>query len=862
MEDAKRRRDEHEKECFVHGGQKTSFPEDPYVKFQAIEKQVPAPFAVYADFESILQPVNTSSGSCTYKSNEHLACSYAYLITSRIPGIQFEPRLYFGLDAANHFLTTLQNDLNEYIMPLIERDVDMIRDEDARQGFDDATDCYICTKPLDREQNTICADHCHFTGRFRGAVHQACNLQYKIDKTKYRLPVLFHNLRGYDSHLIMQAVRKHHGRIDVIPNNYERYQSFTIGRLKFLDSFQFLPASLDSLAQQMNVNDFKYMTRFVPDETKRALMLRKGVYPYDYMTSMDKFDETQLPPQSAFYNRLTDEPLSDEDYELAQQIWTEFECRTLRDYHDLYLKSDIFLATDIVENFRDKSQELYGLEPLHYYSLPGLSWDAALKHSEVELELITDIDMYLMVEKGIRGGISMISHRYAEANDPRMGDAYNPNKPTKTLMYLDANSLYPTAMCEPLPIDQFTMVDEPNNFDVMEVADDAEIGYILEIDGYVPKEKHEQFNDYPIAPEKKRVTQDMLSPFQQQHFPSNKGSEKLIPHLGKLEKYVVHYRNLKLYLQLGFQVTKIHRVIRFRQGAWLKSFMELNIEQRREAARVGDKARVAITKLAMNAVFGKTMENVRTHLNIELLSSSKIAKKRFAKPNFKGSKTFHDYLLAVELTRPNVVLSKPIQVGFAILDLSKRHMYDGYYNTWLQHFPKSQLLFTDTDSFCVAVEHPDVYGEMATFQDWFDFSEYPRDHPLFNERNRKRIGCFKDELNGLCMHKFIGLRPKLYSFQYLDWSGIICCKNTAKGIQKAMKKRLTFDDYEQTVQCTCVKNVAVNSIRSDRHRIYTYHIDKIGLSGFDDKRYILEDGITTLAHGHHKTIVSEMYINL
>ena len=203
------------------------------------------------------------------------------------------------------------------------------------------------------------------------------------------------------------------------------------------------------------------------------------------------------------------------------------ECRTLRDYHDLYLKSDVFLTTDIGEKFRDDSQALYGLEPVHYYSLPGLSWDAALKHSEVELELITDIDMYLMIEKGIRGGISMISHRYAKANDPRMGVEYDASKPIKTLLYLDANSLYPTAMCEPLPIDQFTMLDEPDNFDVMEVADDAEFGYILEIDGYVPKEKHEQFNDYPLAPEKKRVTQDMLSPFQQQHFPYTKGSEKL-----------------------------------------------------------------------------------------------------------------------------------------------------------------------------------------------------------------------------------------------------------------------------------------------------------------------------------------------
>ena len=526
------------------------------------------------------------------KTNEHQPCSYSYFIVSRVPGVEFQPKLYVGTDAAEHFLSSLQNDLYTDIMPLIKRDVDIIWDQDARRRYENATDCYICKKPLNREQNTICADHCHFTGRFRGAVHQSCNLRYKVEKERYKLPVLFHNLRGYDSHLIMQAVRKHHGRIDVIPHNYERYLSFTIGRLKFLDSFQFLPASLDSLAQQMKDSDFKYMTRFFPDPTKRALMLRKGVFPYDYMTSMDKFDETQLPPQSAFYNRLTDEPISDEDYEFAQQVWTLCECRTLRDYHDLYLKSDVFLTTDIGEKFRDDSQALYGLEFVHYYSLPGLSWDAALKHSEVELELITDIDMYLMIEKGIRGGISMISHRYAKANDPRMGDEYDASKPTSTLLYLDANSLYPTAMCEPLPIDQFSMVDNLDAFDVTQVADDAEYGYVLEIDANIPNRLHGKFNDYPLAPEKIQVTQDMLSPFQHRHFPTNKSTEKLVPHLGRLEKYVVHYRNLKLYIQLGLEVTKIHRVVRFRQGAWLKSFMELNIEQRREAARNGDKAHV------------------------------------------------------------------------------------------------------------------------------------------------------------------------------------------------------------------------------------------------------------------------------
>ena len=147
---------------------------------------------------------------------------------------------------------------------------------------------------------------------------------------------------------------------------------------------------------------------------------------------------------------------------------------------------------------------------------------------------------------------------------------------------------------------------------------------------------------------------------------------------------------------------------------------------------------------------------------------------------------------------------------------------------------------------------------MATFKDWFDFSEYPRDHPLFDETNRKCVGKFKDELNGLCMTRFIGLRPKLYSFEYLDLSGAVFGKNTAKGVQKAMKNRLTFDEYESCLINMNTKIVQMNSIRSDHHALFTYNINKIGLSAFDDKRYILDDGITTLAHGHHRINVNSL----
>ena len=187
-------------------------------------------------------------------------------------------------------------------------------------------------------------------------------------------------------------------------------------------------------------------------------------------------------------------------------VWTKFACQTLRDYHNFNHCFDVYLLADVFEKFRADSQVPYELKPVHYHALPGLSWDAALKHSHVGLELITDINMYLLIEKGIRGGISMISHWYAKVKDPRMGDEYDASKPMITLIYLDANCLYLIAMCEPLPIDQFSMVDDPEEFD------DTEYCYILEIDKYMPKEKHDTFNDYPLAPNKIPVIPDILSP--------------------------------------------------------------------------------------------------------------------------------------------------------------------------------------------------------------------------------------------------------------------------------------------------------------------------------------------------------------
>ena len=185
-----------------------------------------------------------------------------------------------------------------------------------------------------------------------------------------------------------------------------------------------------------------------------SLLTRKEVYPYDYVSSIDKLSETHLPPKDEFYSKLNDEDISDEDCQHAIKVWNKFGCKTIKDYHDLYLKSDVLLLADVFENFRSTCLKHYKLDPAHYYTSPGLAWDACLKTTGQHLELLSDYDMLMMFERGIRGGITHISKRYAEANNKYMKN-YNPGKESTFIQYLDANNLYGWAMSQNLPTHGF-----------------------------------------------------------------------------------------------------------------------------------------------------------------------------------------------------------------------------------------------------------------------------------------------------------------------------------------------------------------------------------------------------------------------
>ena len=455
----------------------------PTIKFERYKNMMKAPYVVYADTESIIKPVDSpNTDTNTVHTSTHIPCSFAYVIV-RSDGRVMSECLYRGENAMDVFFQQLEQELEN-----IREDLKHIRPlrmtEEEQEAHNNTGKCWICNGPFRSYKDGDChglwkvKDHCHITGEYRGAAHSKCNQQLRIDPFRTPIPVFFHNLKNYDSHHLISAIGRTEekttictdkngqaiigkdkpvtvtdGKISAIVQNMEKLISFSWGQFRFIDSFAFLNSSLDKLVNSTPRDAFR-LTSALPHH---ELLVRKGVYPYEYMNDFARFDETSLPPPSEFYSKLSNEHITDSAYKHAQEVWDTFDCRNIGDYHDLYLKTDVLLLTDVFENFRQTAMATYGLDPAHYYTLPGYSWDALLKCTNVSLELLTEPDMYLFVEKGLRGGISMVSHRHATANNQYM-ENYNNEEPTSFIQYLDANNLYGWAMSQPMPTGGFQWV--------------------------------------------------------------------------------------------------------------------------------------------------------------------------------------------------------------------------------------------------------------------------------------------------------------------------------------------------------------------------------------------------------------------
>ena len=912
----------HKENCIlINGTQGIKMPtkKENILKFNGFKKQLPVPFVIYADFEAITEKIDScqpnDNKSYTEAYQNHRDCGYGYKVVCCYDDkFTKEAVIYRGEKAVYKFLEAMLKEV-QYCREVKEKELnkELNMTEDDEEKFKKADKCHICEEKFLFSISNCCysckleiceigkkqfskfkqivlnckeckekfemetkkvRDHCHITGKYRGAAHVKCNLNFQITD---KIPVIFHNLRGYDSHFIIQEIgeiiKKHpikvEGKeeekemnINIIPNNMEKYLSIMLGKhLTFIDSFQFMSSSLDKLVSNLpkDSSSFKYTSKRFGEGEKLDLMTRKGVYPYDYMDSFNKFNE-QLPTKEDFFSILNNEHISDEDYNHALKVWKTFSLKNMGEYHDLYLTSDILLLADVFENFRKTCLEYYNLDPCHYFTSPGLAWDAMLKMTKIQLELMTDVDMYLFIEKGLRGGISYIANRYGKANNKYMKD-YNVNEPSNYIMYLDANNLYGWAMCQYLPTGGFRWftkkdIQELNDLDpndyLFQYSETDEKGLIFEVDLEYPEELHDLHNNYPLAPEKIKVTKDMISDYSRkmaEKFNISTGLvHKLIPTLGKKEKYVLHYRNLQLYVNLGMKLTKIHRVLEFNQSPWLKQYIDFNTQKRTNAKNSFEKD---FFKLMNNSVFGKTMENIRKRVNVKLITDKKQLLKWASKPTFVNSKIFNENLVALNKIKEQIKLNKPAYVGMCILDLSKTLMYDFHYNYIKQKYgSKAKLLFTDTDSLTYEIEAEDVYQDFWKDKDLFDNSDYPENSPYFYKKNKKVIGKFKDEAAGVPIIEFVGLRSKMYSY-IKEEDGKIKEQKTAKGIKKnIIKNNIKHNNYKETLFNNKQMHHKMKTIRSQNHQIKSYEINKVSLSCYDDKRYIKEDGIHTYAYEH------------
>src|SRR5436190_9120067 len=459
--------DKHINLCIKHEHQVIKLPKYKTIKFTNYRFKLKIPYVIYGDFECFISDngKHTPSGFClVVVDSERRICKTVTYSDSNIMDTFF--KVLFNIVEEIEVCNCVDE-------PCSMTEIDKI-------VFENATLCHICKKPLNGDS---VRDHDHRTGRFRGAAHNCCNLNYKESK---KIPVIFHNLKNYDGHLIVQELGKYLGsrKINVIAKDTEKYISFSIENIQFLDSYNFLSASISKLAKTLD--NFRYVTE--------PLLQQKGVYPYEFMQSQLNFSET-LPPIEKFYSRLRGKGIKPKKYQHAINVWNYFNIKNMKQYHNLYLKTDTLLLAEVFEVFRDLCLKDYGIDPCHVYSLPGVTWQAALKYTDIELDLIRNDTMSLLLEEGIRGGISMISTKYSKANNKYMG-YYDPTQESKYIIYLDCNSLYSTAMMEPLPYSDFKYSDYQTYLN----NNDENIGFILQVDLEYPKYLHDLHNDYPLAP--------------------------------------------------------------------------------------------------------------------------------------------------------------------------------------------------------------------------------------------------------------------------------------------------------------------------------------------------------------------------
>jgi ssDNA-binding Zn-finger/Zn-ribbon topoisomerase 1 len=769
---------------------------------------------------------------------------------------QNKMRVWQGEDCIYQFLQFLEQAVKfqqKHDGELYRRSLHMTADDQAK--FDSCNVCPKCRKTFDDDKIKKVRDHDHITGKFRNALCSKCNFSLRMKRRT--LPVIFHNFKGYDSHMIIKGGlgQMKEWKLDVIAQTREKFMAMTAKvpvdktkenktvyfDIKFLDSYQFMTASLASLVQNLKSLPLtQNLKKQYPNLTDEVIT-RKGVFPYAYFDAISKLGETSLPPIDKFKNDLTGAECKTEDYDHAQDAWIKFDCHTFGEYMIAYLKLDVFLLADVFQEFRRVALEEDKLDPVHFVSLPAMSFKSAFKMTGETIHLLQDPEMYNLFERGIRGGLTFV-------NKHRLKSETVGNDHTH-LKYYDQNNLYGSSLSKPLPHSEFSWLDDSeiqhfsNPSNILAIPDEGDWGYYFEIDLIYPNNIKHKTVDFPVAPESGEVSKDMFSDFMKQFHkdlescgqPDYKPCRKLLLTQYDKENYLVHFSILKFYLEIGMILKRVHRIIKFRQKAFLKPYIDSNSQKRALAQNNFEKD---FYKYKNNSLFGKTMEDVRKRVNYKLVNDDQKYHKLVSSPLFIDRDIIDEDLIGVKMIKSEVELCKPIYIGQAVLDYSKLEMYQLFYKI-LKPCPlvkEVRLLGGDTDSFFlgIATQKDLNFNEVGkSLERYFDTSNYPADHPLYSIKNKAKLGCFKDETAGKEIDEMILLRPKMYSMKLKDSDDSI---KRAKGISRSLVSNMKHKNFRKAYRNKNITFVNMTILKSKSHEIKTHTFRKRALSAWEDKR--------------------------
>jgi len=592
-------REEHESICCLNKPriETTPKPGENIVKFKNFERSHDLEYVGYLDFECVL--ANSNMPLCSTCNTLKCKCDYSYVtdVNSQEPicyslvilngDTIVHEHTYAGEDAHVNLIGHLLEQERKWIGNVLSSNADMLISRKEIAQFERATHCYLCGIEF-TDMTVKCKDHSHFNSKYLGAACQSCNLRRQMPK---RLKIFAHNSSRYDMHFLIKAIayfKDDITGIDVLPYNGENFRTFRFNCFEFLDSIAFLQASLAQLCDDLSRsgNEYKILKQTylvskdgVFDDKRFNMVLGKSFFPYEYCTSYEKMLKTKkIPKRQSFYSSLSEKSISKDDHKFARSVWKEFQCRNLVDYTKLYCKIDTILLAQVFQAFRHAMKNFSSLDPAYYISLPAYGYDSMLKITRSQIELPTDINMVQYLEQCKRGGVSFINTRYLHCNHFEKG----------SIMYLDANNLYGAALSEKLPLKDFRWLSK-REIEVLDLSQDfdGDKGYIVECDLHYPSHLHESHSNLPLAPEILEVGFDNLSPFTKDAMKKTEGvvykDVKLMSTFHDRKNYVLHVKNLKLYIELGMVLKGIHRALEFTQDYIIAPYIEKTTAARKQA---------------------------------------------------------------------------------------------------------------------------------------------------------------------------------------------------------------------------------------------------------------------------------------